>query len=50
MKLSVLVVLVLVAPLPTSRAEEDLYKVLGVSRSASPSQIKTAYRRMAKEW
>lgn len=48
-KLFLLSVLFLAAPLPT-RPEEDLYRVLGVGRSASPSQIKTAYRKLAKEW
>ena len=41
-------ILLLLALLVVS--EEDLYKTLGVSRSASPSQIKTAYRKLAKEW
>lgn len=44
-------VLLLLALVWGARSEgEDLYKVLGVGRSASSSQIKTAYRRLAKEW
>lgn len=29
---------------------EDLYKTLGVSRSAGLKEIKNAYKRMAKQW
>ena len=32
------------------KADEDLYKVLGVDRSASPKTIKQAYKNLAKEW
>ena len=30
--------------------EEDLYKVLGVRKSASVKEIKKAYKQSAKEW
>ena len=50
-KLTVLSLLVLVLVLvPGAMLEEDLYKILGVGRSATSKQIKTAYRRLAKEW
>ena len=30
--------------------EEDLYKVLGVKKSATSKEIKKAYKQLAKEW
>ena len=30
--------------------EEDLYKVLGVRKSANVKEIKKAYKQLAKEW
>lgn len=30
--------------------DEDLYKVLGVRQSATPEEIKKAYKSLAKEW
>ena len=30
--------------------EEDLYKILGVRKSASSQEIKKAYKKLAKEW
>jgi DnaJ-domain-containing protein 1 len=33
-----------------SFADEDLYNILGVRRTASTKEIKQAYKNMAKEW
>jgi len=33
-----------------SHGNEDLYGVLGVSKSASLQEIKRAYKNLAKEW
>lgn len=46
--LSVLLLLLLLAL--SNSEEEDLYRVLRVGRSATSSQIKTAYRSLAKQW
>lgn len=43
-------VLFLIVLITETTAEKDLYKVLGVRRSASSSEIKNAYRKLAKEW
>ncbi len=32
------------------RIAKDLYDILGVSRSASPDEVKSAYRKLSKEW
>ncbi|XP_068605523.1 dnaJ homolog subfamily C member 16 [Brachionichthys hirsutus] len=34
----------------THGSEMDLYKILGVTRSASQAEIKKVYKRLAKEW
>lgn len=36
--------------LDSLRTEEDPYKILGVSRSASHADIKRAYKKMARNW
>lgn len=36
--------------LPTSAEVEDLYAVLGVARESSPDQIRTAYRKLARQF
>ncbi|XP_068172069.1 dnaJ homolog subfamily C member 16 [Antennarius striatus] len=42
--------LILSAELVEAASEYDPYKILGVSRSASQTEIKRAYKNMAKEW
>ena len=49
---SVLVVIVFLfgEQLVKSSPENDPYKTLGVSKSASQSEIKKAYKHLAREW
>ena len=47
---SSLAVLLMLAAMVLAAHCEDLYKTLGVARSAGPREIKTAYKRLAKEW
>uniref|UniRef100_A0A3Q0RZZ0 DnaJ homolog subfamily C member 16 n=1 Tax=Amphilophus citrinellus TaxID=61819 RepID=A0A3Q0RZZ0_AMPCI len=42
--------LILSAQLVKTTSEYDPYKILGVSRSASQTEIKRAYKRLAREW
>lgn len=42
--------LVLSGQLVKTAAENDPYKILGVSRSASQAEIKKAYKNLAREW
>ena len=49
--LAVVVVLsVLLAGSTHAGSEMDPYKILGVTRSASQTEIKKVYKRLAKEW
>ncbi|GLD92596.1 hypothetical protein PINS_up001155 [Pythium insidiosum] len=48
--LTVLLVLTIVAFVRTTALREDPYKVLGVKRSATESEIKRAYRALALKW
>lgn len=42
--------LILSVQLVKTASEYDPYKILGVSRSASQTEIKRAYKNLAKEW
>uniref|UniRef100_A0A1I8FCZ0 J domain-containing protein n=1 Tax=Macrostomum lignano TaxID=282301 RepID=A0A1I8FCZ0_9PLAT len=46
--LSLLLLLCLLPPAALSEEQQDLYSVLGVSRSATPQEVKQAYKRLAR--
>ena len=48
--LAVLVLLLLLLVAEEARCEEDLYGVLGVARSATAREVRSAHKRLAKEW
>ena len=47
---SILILVVVLGALVSLVGAVDLYRVLGVSRSAGTKEIRTAYKRLAKHW